>query len=260
MIHKRHLFTLCVILLSLGKVCYAQIDSASIRIPQLMALQDNQNLVSKAIDGAVYLVRQEYLLESASGERLGRGILSYFGKEYSIGVLVDRDLWIPSYVREPWVNDPNFEEYENEYEPICSYTKIKQINSEKDYRAFEIKDINLSNALTSFQPGVRGLNATDSLPQKVKLQLYYVEANETPDESQIKSTTIHLNALKWDKQGKAEIDDLRFKDRMVLGGAVFTEKVSLGRIDIELVALYTQEKDNWILQSVSPILLKNNTN
>jgi hypothetical protein len=253
-------FLLCCFVILGGGFCHAQIDSTSIRIPQLVALQNNQNLVTKAIDGAVYLVRQEYLLESASGERMGRGILNYFGKEYTIGVLVDRDLWIPTYVRKPWQSDPNFAEYKDEYEPLCSYTKIKPINSEEEYRVFEVKEMNMSNCLTSFQPGFRGLTMSDSLPSTLKLLLYYVEAGASPDESEIKSTTINLNSVKWNEQGMAEIDDVKFKDRQVLGGAVFTEKVSLGRIDIELVALYAQEKDNWILQSVSPILLKSQTN
>lgn len=253
-------FLICCFVIFGSGLCHAQIDSTSIRIPQLVALQNNQNLLSKAIDGAVYLVRQEYLLESASGERMGRGILNYFGKEYTIGVLVERDLWIPSFVRRPWQNDPNFEEYKDEYEPVCSYTKIKPIDREEEYRVFEVKEMNLSNSLTSFQPGLNGLSVSDSMPQKLRLLLYYVENGASPDESEIKSTTINLNTVEWNPQGMAEIDDIKFKDRQVLGGAVFTEKVSLGRIDIELVALYALEKDNWILQSVSPILLKTQTN
>lgn len=235
----------------------AQIDSVSVKIPQLTALQNNQNLVSKAIDGAVYLIRQEYLLESPSGERLGRGILNYFGKTYRIGVLVNRDLWMPSSIMQPWVHDPNFKEFEKEYKPVCSYTRIKKINSEEEYRVFELKEYNVQNLLTSFKPGFPGLNATDSLPDKVKLQLYYVEADGNPDDANsIKSTIVNLNAVQWNEEGKAEVNDLLFKDRVILGGAVFIERVSLGRIDIELVALYTEEEENWVLQTVSPAILQ----
>ncbi|MDF9798775.1 hypothetical protein OKW21_004038 [Catalinimonas alkaloidigena] len=233
---------------------HAQIDSTSIRIPQLVALQNNQNLVNKAIDGAIYLVRQEYMLESSSGERLGRGILDYFGKTYRIGVLVNRDLWLPSSIREPWRTDPNFKEYEADFEPFCSLTKVKAINSDNDYRVFEIKKLNLESPLTSFKPGVAGLNASDSLPQNGKLLVYYVEEDNSPDESVIKSTNINLNQISWDNEGMAEVKDIQFKDRMILGGALFVEKVSLGKIDIELVAVYTDVEENWVLQAVHPII------
>lgn len=233
---------------------HAQIDSASIRIPQLMALQHNQNLVSKAIDGAVYLVRQEYLLESPSGERLGRGILNYFGKSYRIGILVDRDLWMPGSTRMPWEEDPNFIENEEEYKPVCTFTKVKKINADTDYRVFELKETDLKGALTSFKPGIAGLQTSDSLPQHGKLLVYYVEADESPDDSMIKSTTINMNQIKWNAEGIAEVNDLQFKDRWILGGALFTEKVSLGKIDIELVAIYADKGDNWILQAVAPLM------
>lgn len=245
---------LVVFILCLFKIeGIAQIDSTSIRIPQLVALQNNQNLVNKAIDGAIYLVRQEYLLESATGEKLGRGILDYFGKSYRIGVLVNRDLWIPSSIRSPWKEDPNFKEYEAEHKPACSLTKVKKINSDKDYRVFEIKQLNLEASLTSFKPGIAGLNASDSLPQNGKLLVYYVEADSSPDEAEIKSTNISLNQISWDNEGMAEVKDIEFKDRSVLGGALFVEKVSLGKIDIELVAVYTDVEDNWVLQAVNPI-------
>jgi hypothetical protein len=235
------------------KDVYAQIDSTSIRIPQLMALQNNQSLVSQAIDGAVYLVRQEYLLESPSGEHLGRGILNHFGKTYRIGILVDRDLWIPSSTRMPWQGDPHFQEYGSTHKPICSLTKVKKINADTDYRVFEIKEMSPIGALTSFRPGITGLNASDSLPQSGKLLIYYVEADESPDESTIKSTTVNLNQIVWKAEGTAEIKDVQFKDRLILGGALFIEKVSLGNIAIELVAIYADEEENWVLQAVAPL-------
>ncbi len=233
---------------------HAQVDSTSIRIPQLMALQYNQNLLNQAIDGAVYLVRQEYLVESPSGERMGRGILNYFGKAYGIGVLVNRDLWMPSSTRTPWKEDVNFKEVEEKYKPVCSLTKVKKINSSAEYRVFEIKELKLDGALTRFQPGIAGLNASDSLPPSGKLLVYYVEAGESPDEANIKSTTIDLKQVDWNAQGTADIKDVQFKDREVLGGALFTEKISLGKIEIELVAIYAREEDHWLLQAVSPLM------
>ena len=232
---------------------YGQIDSTSLRIPQLTALQNNQNLVSKAIEGAVYMVRQEYLLESPSGEQIGRGILKYFGKMYRVGILANSHLWIPTSIIKPWKDDPNFIEHKENYRPVCSHTKIKRINIDKEYRGFMLEKMDSSYSITSFNPGLTGLQISDTLPLSGNLILYYLDADESPDDSTIKSTSIRLKQIQWDEKGIAEVDDIIYKDRIVLGGVMFLEKISLGRIDIELIAIYTDIDKNWVLQAVHPI-------
>lgn len=255
---------LLILLITACCLCYhtmlAQIDSASIRMPQLVAMQNNQNLLSKALDGAVYLVRQEYVLETPSGKQQGRGIMNYFGKSYRIGLLVERDLWMPSSIRTPWKEDPNYQENKSEYEAVCSLTKVKKINGKDDYRSFDIKNLNLEQALTSFKPGIAGLQTNDSLPPYGKLQIYYVDSDQSPDEAEIKSTTVQLKQIIWNPEGIAEIEKVTFKDRTILGGALFIESVSLGKIDIELVAIYADQKGDWILQAVAPLIEQNHPN
>lgn len=237
---------------------YCQIDSTSVRVPQLMAIQNNQNMVNKAIEGAVYLVRQEYLLETPKGEKLGRGILDHFGKSYRIGILAQSHLWIPTSIRKPWEDDPHFAERKEANKPVCSHTKIKKINVKEEYRGFKVDYMDTSFTLTSFDPGLTGLSLSDTLPTSGNLILYYLETGESPDNSAIKSTNIRLKQIEWDKKGIAEVEDIQYKGRIIIGGVMFTEKISLGRIDIELVGLYTDVNKNWVLQAVHPLLPNSN--
>jgi len=243
----------------LSQLCFvsrAQIDSASIRIPQLLAIKNNQDLVIQATEGAVYLVCQEYQLKSPTDDLIGRGLFSNFGEIYRVGILVNRDLWIPASVTAPWQKDPNFEEYEASHEPINSITKIKQIKTENDYRPFNTENtlFKTQGLLTSFKPGKIGITLSDSLPTNGKLILYYIEADSNPNETEVKSSTITLQQLEWDDNGVAEVETVRFKDRTILGGAMFTEIVQLGVIEVKLVAIYTDQGDSWTLQALAPLV------
>ncbi|MEM9673035.1 MAG: hypothetical protein ACFB15_10760 [Cyclobacteriaceae bacterium] len=249
--------TLLVYLLCLtASAAYAQIDSSSIRIPQLLALKNNQDLILQATEGAVYLVHQEYQLQSPSGELVGRGIFDHFGDIYRIGILVDRDLWMPATVASPWQIDPNFREYEASHKPVNSITKVKQINTADEFRPFNSKNLlfNTQGSLTSFKPGKIGLNLSDSLPIEGKLVVYFIESDENPNEAEVKSSTITLNRLEWKDNGVAEIENVRFKDRTILGGAMFTEVVRLGAIEVKLVAVYTDQQGAWTLQALNPLV------
>lgn len=237
------------------KEVHGQIDSASVRFPQLTAAQNNHHLVNKAVDGAVYLVKQEYYLKSPSGQKVGRGILSYYGQTYRVGILVNRDLWIPSSIRQPWKFDPNYKDRKEEHSPVAlSEIGIRNINLMEEFRTFPlVNQVDTTNSLWSFSYGLIGLDVSDSLPASGNLTLYYLDANKSPEDAPVKSTTIRLKDIVWDKSGIAEIIDVHYKDRIILGGVMFSEKVSLGRIDIELVAIYTDMDNNWVLQAVRPL-------
>lgn len=249
-----HSFQLTILASGIVSLAYGQVDSSSIRMPQLMIHNANRSLIEQAVEGAVYLVRQEYQLKSPSGESIGRGASEYFGKTYRIGVLVDRQLWMPTNIRKPWTHDPNFAEYRQTHEPFCSVLKIKAINQDVDYRSFKIFEIDTSQSITFFSPGFIGIPIAGDLPEQGNMLIYYVEGENSPDESPVKSSFIRLNQLVWDESGTAEIQDIQFKDRLILGGAFFSEEVHLGKIEVKLVALYIETGDHWVLQAPPPLL------
>lgn len=238
------MLALCIVSVAKG-----QVDSSSIRLPQLVMHNANKSLIEQAVEGAVYLVRQEYQLKSSSGESFGRGASEYFGKAYRIGILVDRQLWIPTNIRKPWAHDPNFAEYSQTHEPFCSVLKIKPINQDVDYRSFKIFEIDTSQSITFFSPGFIGIPIANDLPEQGNMLIYYIERENSPDESPVKSSFIRLNKLVWDESGTAEIQEIQFKDRLILGGAFFSEEVHLGKIEVKLVALYIETGDHWVLQA-----------
>jgi len=97
-------FILIIILLS-GMMLQAQQD--------FRLLSGNQEIVQNCIDSVVYLIRQDYVLQSSKNPALvyGRGENKYFGRIYNIAVLADGKLWCDNRVLTPWEGDPNYQEY-----------------------------------------------------------------------------------------------------------------------------------------------------
>lgn len=245
---------LTILALCMVGLAYGQVDSSSIRLPKLVMHNANKSLIEQAVEGAVYLVRQEYQLKSPAGESFGRGIADYFGKAYGIGILVNRQLWMPTNIRKPWTQDPNFAEYSRTHEPFCSVLKIKPINQNIDYRSFKSVEIDTSQSVTYFSPGTNGIPIAQDLPVEGNLLIYYVERDNNPDDDPIKSSFIRLTKLVWDESGTAEMQEIQFKDRLILGGALFSEEVHVGRIEVKLVALYIDTGDHWVLQAPPALL------
>ncbi len=246
-------YQLIVLALGMAYSANGQIDGSSIRLPQLMMHQADKSLMEQAIEEAVYLVRQEYQLKSPDGKIINRGDSAYFGKAYRIGILADRQLWIPASLRKPWADDPNFAAYRGTHAPFCVALKIKPLNQPVAYRTFTALTLDTSQAITYFSPGNNGLAMADTLPAQGSLLVYYVERADSPEESPVKSSLIPLDALVWDAAGTAEIQDIQFNNRHILGGALFSEEIQIGTIEIKLVALYIEMDDHWVLKAPSPL-------
>ena len=76
-------------------------------------LSGNQEIVQNCIDSVVYLIRQDYVLQSGNNPSLafGRGENKYFGRIYSLAVLAEGKLWCDNKILTPWTGDPNYQEY-----------------------------------------------------------------------------------------------------------------------------------------------------
>lgn len=246
-------FHLTVLALGLACAAYGQVDSLSLRLPKLMMHQANKSLVEQAVEGAVYLVRQEYQWKPAAGKKATRNASDYFGKAYHIGILAGRQLWIPTSLRKPWGDDPHVAAYRQTHEPLCTALKIKPVNQPEDYRAFAALTLDTTRSITHFSPGENGLAIADTLPGEGSLLIYYLEGNDNPEEAAIKSSFIPLDALVWDASGTAQIQDIQFSNRHMLGGALFSQEVQVGIIEIKLVALYIEIDKHWVLQAPFPL-------
>ena len=93
---------------------YILLSSLTIKAQQdFRLLSGNQEIVQNCIDSVVYLIRQDYVLQSGNNPSLafGRGENKYFGRIYTLAILADGKLWCDNKVLTPWTGDPNYQEY-----------------------------------------------------------------------------------------------------------------------------------------------------
>ncbi|MEI6579562.1 MAG: hypothetical protein WCN92_08900 [Eubacteriales bacterium] len=76
-------------------------------------LSGNQEIIQNCLDSVVYIIRQDYVLQSVNNPALvfGRGENEYFGRIYAFAVLADGKLWCDNKTLTPWAGDPNYQEY-----------------------------------------------------------------------------------------------------------------------------------------------------
>ncbi|MCX6276552.1 MAG: hypothetical protein NT004_00465 [Bacteroidetes bacterium] len=90
------------------------ISSLTIKAQQdFRFLSGNQEIVQNCLDSVVYIIRQDYVLQSGNNPALvfGRGENKYFGRIYAVAVLADGKLWCDNKLLTPWAGDPNYQEY-----------------------------------------------------------------------------------------------------------------------------------------------------
>ena len=93
---------------------YILLSSFTLKAQQdFRLLSGNQEIVQNCIDSVVYLIRQDYVLQSGNNPSLafGRGENKYFGRIYTLAILADGKLWCDNKVLTPWTGDLNYQEY-----------------------------------------------------------------------------------------------------------------------------------------------------
>ena len=74
-------------------------------------LTDNQLLIRKSLDSALFIIRQDYVLRDTSNRHpteYGREKNEYFGRTYTFAVLSDYKLWCDAKIQTPWLYDSNY--------------------------------------------------------------------------------------------------------------------------------------------------------
>lgn len=90
------------------------------------------DVVKKAIDGSVVIIRQSYQVKNKkNGKVFGRNGHKEFGQNYSLGVKTEAGLVFTDEALKPWLNDNAFKKVEDSYEPFVSLTEVRDIVNAK---------------------------------------------------------------------------------------------------------------------------------
>jgi len=119
------------------KTFIATLYAAILFCPCVFAQQDfrllsgNQEIIQNAIDSAIVIVRQDYVLQSRNNPSLnfGRGDNRFFGRKYALAVLSGKKLLFDISLESPWLEDPTFAEYKDidTLRPVLSETWVRPV-------------------------------------------------------------------------------------------------------------------------------------
>ena len=244
-----------IILLTISGIaatCYCQLDP-KISFPQLAM----ENLEYKALKSTFYLVVQEYTLFSPDGNQVIRGNKNFFGRTFAIGVLSqDNKLWFPKYVRFPWKQDQNFNEYKKTHTPKCTIFRIRMLDDTtyKDYNINKFPVDTSDLALWIYSGIYGGIPFTDELIKHGTLITFYASSPVPEKKGDITYSVSSLSNLEWDSNGICRIEEIKTLDQQIMGGALYQRLITPGKIEWKLAGFYVPVDNTWIIQSIKNLL------
>ncbi|MGK7397174.1 MAG: hypothetical protein ACNS62_21535 [Candidatus Cyclobacteriaceae bacterium M3_2C_046] len=230
----------------------AQTGKGPVKIPEFSISRNSQRIFEEALKDVVFCMRQEYVIKNRKGEKFGHLGNEYFGKSLTIGVLVDADIWFPTYLRKPWRDDPNFMEFKNSHQAECSNLFIKTVRGDLE-RELTRLDIDTSYALSYIKQGKGGLKIWQGQEKNVGyLMLFHIPNNDNNKFPAIDMTMHQLDQVDWDLDGTAPVKNFTYIGKESIGGLYLVEEISTGKIELKIAGMYIKSGDEWILNALPP--------
>jgi hypothetical protein len=229
-----------------GSECFCQ-DKSTLNL----AFASQENLEYSALKSLFYLIRQDYVAFSRKDEKLTRGGNDYFGKAYTIGIITaNRKLLFPGFVRSPWMEDSNFNEYKDLYKPECTNTKIRALD-DSVYHVYNLKNLESAGPVSGFIFGHDGIKISDSISDKGCLVIFHT-SRQIPDKNEkIQYSIANIDYAEWNNQGIYALKEPYLgSNQQIIGGVFFSRIVSVAKIDWKLSGMYVKIHNAWVIQSI----------
>jgi hypothetical protein len=206
-----------------------------------------------------YLVRQEYVIISKNGEKITRGGNDYFGKAYAIGVLTeDLRLWFPKSIRYPWKEDVNYNDYQRDYKPECTFTRFRGLedpvytsNDSLFKRRFILNNlIDTNMIILSYAFGQKGIKISDSVSRKGCLIIFHTSNLISEKKEDIQYSILNIEDADWNAEGIFKVKEPILGNQQILGGAFFQRVITPARIEWQLAGIYVRINNKWVIKSM----------
>lgn len=231
----------------------------------LKFMSGNQEMIFNAIDSALVIFKQEYVLQSVNDktQRFGSDGKSYFGKSYTLGVISGNKIWFSRTVLTPWVNDSSFTKYQisDTLKPVLSKSYVRFVYQSKYTEiAFDSSlfidtndSLNAENMYASFQlkNNLPGLKMDSIISKEGWLVVAY------SDKSIEENDTCAINWLIYRQKpdfqssktiGKVKTPELNGK---IIGGIFIESRFQVGCIDFYLGGILYKNLLNWVVASTT---------
>ena len=223
--------------------------------PQVnLPVPSQENLEYQALKSTFFLISQEYIIYSKDGAPKFRYGKNYFGRTFAVGFLSQNGrLWFPKFVRYPWLSDPNFREYRNNYTPRISGLRYRVIDDTEYRKVINIEGPPKDTARVEMfilTTDTTGISFAEELVQQGTLFIFYTSSPAPENKGDINHVIISVDDLKWDSDGVSYIEDQHPGNNKILGGALYQRLINPGKIEWRLAGFYTQVDGRWALKSV----------
>jgi hypothetical protein len=236
-------------------------------------LTDNQLLIKKSLDSALFIIRQDYVLRNTSRVNpidYGSEKNEYFGRIYRFAILSDNKLWCDSKISAPWIFDKNYQLLGkvDSIRPVLSKIAIRPL-LKKHFQEFiaDRKILSLSNDTIPEQLRITAITAKDlakgvSVSHDTRDSSGWIVIAYTNREISVNdSTEIKLLIYRPNPGFKPNKHEVEIKapplNENILGGFYFTVKYSVGMIQLAFSGVLHQEKETWILSAIPNENLQN---
>jgi len=214
----------------------------------------NTQSVLGALDSAFYFIRQDYVLENDKGEQYGKGNQAYFGRFYGIGVAAAGHLWAEKELLCPWLKDDSYRVLAGDsLHPVRGQAFIRSIFSDASVEITTPSDSAHHLSFLKLPATYNGVGRHNELAPSGKLLILYTSDTSVTDTTNVSLTLVDISP-EWDQ--KSRIGKVKPFNVFgtILGGAYFTELVTLGNIAYQAGALYAKKDDDWVLKAFPQIL------
>lgn len=190
-----------------------------------------RQLVINSIKNSLYIVKQDYILESRNGEKKTQSGKTYFGRNYHIAMAANNKLWTTTSLLSPWVEDPSYNVSNQEYKPVRTNMGIRRLDIDRSMREVSMLSRVYDNQYLGFyeynQPIPYAATTTEVTKSEGRLLMFYVENGQDPETAEIKSLLYNIDP-DWDTKGKIRNPIPSFKDKTFLGGVYLVEDRTFG--------------------------------
>lgn len=216
---------------------------------------NNQQLIDEALAGAFVKINQSYeLCDTVKDEHFGRDGKDFFSIIPFIGIETEQGLVFPSSALVPWSYDNDFEEYQGQYKPLITDTKIGILNNRKDHI---MRDVSLPflgkgvskhlSVLCDSTQSHKGLKV-DTIPGAKNGWLIWLSSNSNLAETD----SVRFTSIKKDIEvpidgGFLHIDKPDISETVYGGIYVTPIQTSIGQITFTLTGIMVLDEEGWVL-------------
>lgn len=216
---------------------------------------NNQQLIDEALAGAFVKINQSYeLCDTVKDEHFGRDEKDYFSIIPFVGIETERGLVFPSATLRPWLYDNDFEEYQDQYKPLITETKVTGLNNGKEDLTRDVslpflgKDVSKHlSVLCDSTQSHKGLKV-DTIPGAKNGWLIWLSSNSNLAETD----SVRFTSIKKDIEVPIDgvflhIDKPEISETVYGGIYVTPIQSSIGQLTFTLTGVMVLDEEGWVL-------------